>query len=126
MKTQFILYVSNQAISTEFYSKILDKQPTLFVEGMTEFSLSKSTKLGLMPNDSITKLFPDTIPNPKKATHIPKCELYLEVPSVDKSYKQVLDLGVKPINSPKQRDWGDYVGYVMDFDGHIIAFYSSN
>lgn len=122
MQTQFILYVKSQQKSTEFYSKLLDKEPVLFVKGMTEFLLNDKTKLGLMPNKGIAKLFPKEIKHPDLGTMIPRCELYLNVLDVDFYYQKAIELGAKAINSPKERDWGDYVGYVMDFDGHIIAF----
>lgn len=37
---QFILFVADQTRSTEFYRKLLDKEPVLEVPGMTEFELS--------------------------------------------------------------------------------------
>jgi len=123
MKTQFILYVADQQKSTIFYSKLLEKKPCLFVEGMTEFQLNSQTKLGLMPNKGIAKLFPKHIKQPESGIFIPRCELYLEVDKVNKHYKKALDLGATPINKPQKRDWGDYVGYVMDLDGHIVAFF---
>ena len=46
---EFILYVSDQKKSRDFYSFVLDLQPSLDVEGMTEYILSDRTKLGLMP-----------------------------------------------------------------------------
>ena len=124
MQVQFILYVKNQNKSTDFYSKLLDKEPVLFVKGMTEFILNDKTKLGLMPNKGIAKLFSKQIKHPDSGTMIPRCELYLYVSDVDLHYQKAIALGARPINSPKLRDWGDYVGYVMDTDGHIIAFYN--
>jgi len=124
MQAQFILYVKNQQKSTDFYSKLLEIEPSLFVAGMTEFQLNKQTKLGLMPNNGIAKLLPKYIKQPELGAFIPRCELYLEVDNVATNYQRALDLGATPINEPQQRDWGDYVGYVMDLDGHIVAFYN--
>ena len=57
MKTvEFILYVSDQVRSTKFYGKLLDLTPTLNVPGMTEFHLSKTVKLGLMPESGISNI----------------------------------------------------------------------
>ena len=124
MQVQFILYVNNQDKSTAFYTELLGKKPVLNVPGMTEFELNSQTKLGLMPNTGIAKLFSDEIALPEKGTGIPRCELYIEVEDVDKCYDKALQLGARSINAPQKRDWGDYVGYVMDRDGHIIAFYT--
>ena len=116
-----IIYVSNQKISTEFYTALLEKQPVLNVPGMTEFELNKFTKLGLMPEKGIAKILTN-MPNPKLANGIPKCELYLFVNDVKKTFHKAIKLGAKEINLPQERDWGDFVGYVSDFDGNILAF----
>ncbi len=49
-KSHFILYVEDQSKSTEFYSKLLNQNPTLNVPGMTEFKLTDNSVLGLMPS----------------------------------------------------------------------------
>jgi hypothetical protein len=51
-RTHLILYVANQSISTEFYSRLLNQKPILNVPGMTEFNLSENTILGLMPSSA--------------------------------------------------------------------------
>ena len=51
-----ILYVASQEESTRFYSKLLRRIPDLNVLGMTEFQLTDSFKLGLMPNDGVAKI----------------------------------------------------------------------
>ena len=116
-----ILYVSNQNKSTQFYTDLLEKEPILQVTGMTEFQLNNFTKLGLMPEKGIAKIL-QNMPNPALANGIPKCELYLFVNDVKKTFQKALKLGAKEINLPQERDWGDFVGYVSDFDGNIIAF----
>ncbi len=116
-----IFYISNQEKSTLFYSNLLGKKPVLNVPGMTEFQLNEFTKLGLMPENSISKLITN-MPHPKNANGTPKCELYLFVNDVEKTFNKALKLGAKEINLPQQRDWGDFVGYVSDFDGNILAF----
>ncbi len=65
-KTHFILYVDDQARSTTFYSQVLDCQPTLNVPGMTEFTLSENTILGLMPIAGIKRLLGDRLPDPTR------------------------------------------------------------
>lgn len=64
MKTHFILYVSDQAAATRFYSRILDSEPILNVPGMTEFELSPQSVLGLMPVSGIKRLLGDELPDP--------------------------------------------------------------
>ncbi len=119
---EFILYVSNQEKSTLFYESLLKIKPSLNVPGMTEFKLSKFVKLGLMPESGIAKIISPQMPNPKKGSGIPRCELYLKVKNADEYVKRGILLGAMEISELKNRDWGDKVGYIADLDGHIIAF----
>jgi catechol 2,3-dioxygenase-like lactoylglutathione lyase family enzyme len=45
----FILYVRDQQTSRDFYARTLGLEPVLDVPGMTEFQLTDSAILGLMP-----------------------------------------------------------------------------
>ncbi len=119
---EFILYVSDQVRSAEFYGKLFKLQPSLDVTGMTEFNLSESVKLGLMPESGISKILCPAMPHPKLANGIPRCELYLKVQNPEDYLKRGIELGGKSISEIKDRDWGDTVGYMADLDGHIIAF----
>lgn len=119
---EIILYVSDQKRSRDFYSALLAKEPSLDVPGMTEFVLSDNLKLGLMPENGIAKILSDKTPHPSYGNGIPRCELYFNVADPDDIYRLAVSLGAKEISAVKHRDWGDKVGYVSDFDGHIIAF----
>lgn len=118
---EFILYVSDQVRSAEFYEKLLRLQPSLHVPGMTEFNLSESVKLGLMPESGISNIICPAMPHPKIANGIPRCELYLKVSNPEDYWKRSIELGGKSISEIQARDWGDNVGYIADPDGHIIA-----
>lgn len=119
---EFILYVSDQMRSTEFYEKLLKISPSLNVPGMTEFNLSETVKLGLMPEIGISNIICPAMPHPKIANGIPRCELYLKVTNPADYLERGIQLGGKNISELQARDWGDTVGYIADLDGHIIAF----
>ncbi len=119
---EFILYVSDQEASRQFYQAILEQQPVLDVPGMTEFLLSEDCKLGLMPNTGIAKILGDQLPHPDHGVGIPRAELYLYVDLPEKCYTRAIQAGARAINPVCERDWGDMGGYVADQDGHIIAF----
>lgn len=121
-KAEFILYVSDQKRSTEFYKKVLSTEPVLDVPGMTEFQLSGECKLGLMPEAGIVNILKDTVPHPSLGNGIPRSELYLFVNHVEAYFRRSLASGAKPVSNPAARDWGDLVAYVSDPDGHILAF----
>ena len=123
---EFILYVSNQNKSCEFYEKLLGIKPILNVPGMTEFKLSENVKLGLMPESGIAKIISNKMPKPQKGNGIPRCELYLKVVNANEYLQRGIKLGAMEISQLKNRDWGDTVGYISDPDGHIIAFAEKN
>lgn len=117
-----ILYVSNQDISRDFYEKLLRKPPDLDVPGMTEFILTDTFKLGLMPNNGIAKIIGEKLPHPDKGLGIPRCELYLRINDVRLEFDNAVKTGAKLISAIADRDWGDTVCYFADPDGHVIAF----
>ncbi|WP_288982295.1 VOC family protein [uncultured Flavobacterium sp.] len=119
---EFILYVSNQEKSTKFYETILQQNPSLNVPGMTEFSLNEFVKIGLMPNEGIAKIITPILPHPTSGNGIPRCELYLQVENIETIFEGAKRAGAIEISPIALRDWGDRVGYVADFDGHVIAF----
>lgn len=119
---EFILYVSNQKKSTQFYEKLLQLKPVLDVPGMTEFKLANSVKLGLMPENGIAKILNKKTPHPSKGNGIPRCELYLKVNNPEEYINRGKQLGAVIVSEYKSRNWGDKVGYISDSDGHIIAF----
>lgn len=121
-KLEFILYVSNQEISTNFYKAILSMNPCLEVQGMTEFEISSNCRLGLMSEDGISKIIGEKAKHPKDARNIPRCEVYLIVDNILPFYKKAKDLNALLVSEIADRDWGDRVCYFSDPDGHIIAF----
>lgn len=121
-EVEFILYVSNQERSTSFYHHLLKLEPITNVEGMTEFQLMPGVKLGLMPVKGIAKVLNSKMPHPSEGDGVPRCELYLKVPSAERFLQRAIELGGELISEIEPRDWGDNVGYLSDLDGHIIAF----
>lgn len=121
-----ILYVSDQQASAVFYAKLFRQNPDLNVPGMTEFKLSESCKLGLMPNKGIAKILSDKMPHPDQGNGIPRCELYFYVENIELEFENAIEAGAELISEIKDQDWGDRVCYFADIDGHIIAFAQKN
>lgn len=117
-----ILYVKDQQLSTDFYTKLFRQQPYLNVPGMTEFKLAENCKLGLMPNSGIAKILSDKTPHPDQGNGIPRCELYLYVENVEQEFEHAGQSGAILISPLEARNWGDKACYFADPDGHIIAF----
>ncbi|PKN26421.1 MAG: glyoxalase [Deltaproteobacteria bacterium HGW-Deltaproteobacteria-22] len=122
MKTHLILYVKDQQASTLFYSAALALPPTLFVPGMTEFSLGDQVVLGLMPIDGVRRLLGSTIPDPALAAGIPRAELYLLTSDPDNCHRRALAAGAHELSPMAPRDWGHRAAYSLDPDGHVLAF----
>ena len=119
---EIILYVNDQQVSTDFYSKIFRQNPDLNVPGMTEFNLAENCKLGLMPNKGIAKILADKVPHPDNGNGIPRCELYFYVDDIRLEFTNAIQNGARLISPIEDRDWGDKVCYFSDLDGHVIAF----
>jgi uncharacterized glyoxalase superfamily protein PhnB len=119
---EIILYVENQEKSSTFYRQILELEPSLEVPGMTEFILADNLKLGLMPNQGISKIITPVMLHPNKGTGIPRCELYIKTQNAEQLFANSLQHGALLVSNFSLRNWGDSVGYVADPDGHIIAF----
>jgi predicted enzyme related to lactoylglutathione lyase len=122
MTVEFILYVSNQHESRSFYRHVLQREPVVDQPGMTSFALSEGAKLGLMPESGIAKIISHATVHPATGNGIPRCELYLHCSESPQMMKRALERGAKLISETRLRDWGHNVGYVIDSDGHIIAF----
>ncbi len=118
---QFILYVSDQSKSTEFYRRLLNSEPSLEVPGMTEFELSNSLKLGIMPENGIAKIIEEKTQHPSRGNGIPRCEIYLLVENLNPYYDRAKALNALVVSETENRDWGHRVCYFSDPDGHIVA-----
>ncbi len=123
---QFIVYVSNQEKSTVFYQETLGIRPSLYVPGMTEFTLKPHVKIGLMPETGIAKILTDKTKHPSTGNGIPRCELYLVVDNAKAYIERGLEAGGRLVSQLQERDWGDKVGYLLDLDGHVLAFAEKN
>jgi len=118
----FIIYVTDQQASTRFYSTVLDLAPTLNVPGMTEFSLPGGATLGLMPLAGIRRLLGDAIASNGWTANDLHCELYFTVDDANRFIQRAEKEGGRVLSEMKPRDWGDSAGYVLDPDGHVLAF----
>lgn len=121
-KTHFILYVEDQSRSAKFYARVLGCEPSLNVPGMTEFTLSETCVLGLMPEAGIKRLLGDSLPDPARASGIPRSEIYLRVENAPAFHRRALEAGAAELSGLADRDWGDRVSYCLDLDGHVLAF----
>lgn len=121
MVAHFILYVADQARSAAFYAHVLGVTPRLDVPGMTELALPGGAVLGLMPEEGIRRLLP-ALPDPAPARGVPRAELYLVVSEPAVYLARALASGATLLSPLTPRDWGHDVGYLLDADGHVLAF----
>ena len=117
-----ILYVRDQERSRRFYAAVLGAAPTLDVPGMTEFDLPGGASLGLMPERGARALLGDAVPSPDSATGVPRCELYLRVADPTAFVERAVAAGGRLIDGLRARSWGEVVAYLVDADGHVVAF----
>ncbi len=122
IRPHFILYVTDQARATVFYSRALGLVPRLDVPGMTEFELPRGAVLGLMPEAGIRRLLGPALPDPARGAGVPRAELYLVVDDAAEYHRKALAAGARELSAPAPRDWGHRAGYCLDPDGHVLAF----
>ncbi|GHD70486.1 VOC family protein [Vogesella fluminis] len=117
-----ILYVADQPRAAAFYRAALACDPRLDVPGMTEFMLPGGAVLGLMPEAGIRRLLGEALPDPAQAAGIPRAELYLPVADPAACHARALAAGARELSPPAVRGWGHVAGYLLDPDGHVLAF----
>lgn len=120
LKTYFILYVASQERSTEFYKKVLASEPVLFEPGMTEFALSDSCLLGIMPAVDIKRILGSLLPEP--SIKHPSSEIYMMVDDPLEYHKRALNAGAVELSPLRERGWGDIAAYSLDLDGNVLVF----
>jgi uncharacterized protein len=122
MKALCIYFVENQERSRDFYSRVLNLEPSMHVPGMTEFTLPDGTLIGFMPNAGIKRLLGDDLPDPASALGIPRSEIYLMVDDPETYHQRALRFGAKEIQPLRPMGWGQEVAYSLDLDGQLLAF----
>jgi predicted enzyme related to lactoylglutathione lyase len=122
MVCHFILYVRDQSVSTDFYRHLLAQEPALDVPGMTEFHLAPNCILGLMPETGIKRLLGDKIQDPEKSTGVSRAEVYLQVSDPNSYMGRAKMVGAAVLSELSPRNWCHDAGYVLDPDGHVVAF----
>jgi hypothetical protein len=97
-----------------FYSTILNCKPDLHVPGMTEFKLTPSTVLGLMPEEDIKQLLGDKLPDPALANGSPRAEVCLIVDDPQVYHRRAIAAGAQELSPLEKRDWGHLADYSFD------------
>lgn len=120
MKAHFILYVSDQRSSAKFYETVLG-EPELDVPGMTEFRLSADSVLGIMPEESASRLLGRKLRSSSEIEE-PRAEVYLIVDDPAVYHGRALAAGAREISPLSKRDWGHEAAYSYDPSGHVLAF----
>jgi len=121
-RAMFILYVSDQQASREFYAAVLEREPVLDVPGMTEFNLLDGSSLGLMPETGIQKLLAGALPDPVFGAGVLRAEIYLVVEDPQACLERAVTAGARLFSECTNRDWGDLAGYCLDADGYVLGF----
>ncbi len=122
IEAYFILYVEDQIRSTEFYEAALGVKATLQVPGITEFELTQSTILAVMPESGIKNLLGDALPDPAQARGVPRAEVYLMVDDPAACHERAINAGAVELRPLARTDWSHDVAYSLDPDSHVLAF----
>ncbi len=117
-----ILYVRDQSTSAAFYTTVLESTPIIDVPGITEFEISSSTVLAVMPEAGVRKLLGKALPDPAAAAGVPRAEVYLMVDDPASHHARAIAAGARELRPLAPADWGHDVAYSLDPDGHVLAF----
>ena len=121
-RSHFILYVHDQEASRTFFEAVLGRPPTLHVPGMTEFTVSPTTVIGLMPERNIERLL--GLAEGATAQTGLRGELYLMVPDPGDCHSRALAAGARELSPLTPRNWGDLAAYSVEPNGYVLAFAS--
>lgn len=117
-----VFYVSDLERARGFYEVLLNVAPQ--EEGSSsEFALTESTNLSLVPMAGISKFLPEERFAPSGTL---KAELYLFVDDPHRYLQQAEALGGRIVAWPEFKPWGHKVGYCVDLDGYMLAFASKS
>lgn len=116
-RCHFILYVSDQEASRQFYESVLGQAPALHVPGMTEFVIGEGVVLGLMPQAGIQRLLNLDAPQIAGAQQV-RGEVYLVVDDPAAHHARAIAAGARELSPLGIRDWGDTVAYSLDANGY--------
>jgi catechol 2,3-dioxygenase-like lactoylglutathione lyase family enzyme len=117
VRAHLIVFVSDQEASTQFFRQVLGAEPSLHVDGMTEFVLGEDCVLGLMPEAGVRRLLDLDAPRAGLAA-----ELYLHVDDPAAFHARAVGAGATELSPLQLRDWGDEVAYSRTTDGLLLAF----
>ena len=114
-----IVFVADQQAGTQFFRQVLDAEPSLEADGMTEFRLGQDCVLGLMPETGIRRLLDLPAPGPPRDL---TAELYLHVDDPQAFHARAIEAGATELSPLLPRDWGDDVAYSRTPDALLLAF----
>lgn len=122
LKSHFILYVEDQEKSTGLYTRLFDREPDLFVPGMTEFHIGENIVIGLMPKKGITRITEGKFTPSRNGHNKINCELYFLTSDITPYKERALKENLTIISDVRIQDWGHKTFYFTDYDNNVIVF----
>ncbi len=121
-KIHFLLKVDDLNKSKIFYELLFASKPVVDEVNIVEFEINSGAILGLISDELLSNLFGNDLPERYSSKSSGISEVYLELTNADKYFEKSKQLGCIELSPFKERNWGHKVGYVLNHDGHIIAF----
>lgn len=111
-----LLYISNLAVSSEFYEKLGFKIDSKDNKSVT-VSLD-DLQLQLFDKEKVEfKQYSEVDPNTFSVF------FYIEVDDVDEKHKELISKGLTPATTPKDWPWGNREFVIKDPDGYKFVIY---
>jgi catechol 2,3-dioxygenase-like lactoylglutathione lyase family enzyme len=114
------LGVSDVARATAFYESLGWPRSPASVDGEVSFFRTAGALLALWGRDELAADAQLPQPPAEPAFRGVSLAINLETPQeVDRAFEQVRTAGGEIVKAPQRAEWGGYVGYFRDLDGHL-------
>ena len=104
--------------ATRFYERLGWQRATESQGEVTFFQLAGQV-LALYPRASLAADLGIPVPG---AGSVTLAQNFHNGEAVDRAYAEAVSAGAKPLRTPYETGWDDYVAYIADPDGHVWEF----
>ena len=112
-----ILIVDDLDRSLRFYKEVLGLRLKHRAEQFAQLDTG-TTRMGLYTRKAMANTLGIALKKP--ADDAPGFEIGFKVPDADAAFAELVERGAPAVTPPKDRFWGQRIGYVRDPDGHLI------
>lgn len=115
-----IFYVDDVDATVAFYEKAFGFERSVLVAGEYGELDTGASKLAFADKTNVAKLIPIPFQSAGKDSAPPPVEVGFVTDDVPAAFDKAVAAGCVSLAPPKQKPWGQTVGYVRDLNGYLI------